>query len=54
MDMRFGTWNIRTIYRGRFTQDSGKKYQNMLDFVGVQEVGWDRGGAEPAGECTVA
>jgi hypothetical protein len=22
----------------------------MLDLVGVQEVGWDRGGTEPAGE----
>jgi hypothetical protein len=23
-----------------------------LDLVGVQEVGWDRGGTEPAGEYT--
>jgi hypothetical protein len=24
----------------------------MLDIVGVQEVRWDRGGTEPAGEYT--
>jgi hypothetical protein len=23
-----------------------------LDSVGVQEVRWDKGGTEPAGECT--
>jgi hypothetical protein len=28
------------------------KSQNMLDLVGVQEIRWDGGGAEPAGEYT--
>jgi hypothetical protein len=27
-----------------------EKYQNKSDLVGAQEVRWDRGGTEPAGE----
>jgi hypothetical protein len=30
----------------------GKKINIMLDFVGVQEVRWDGGGTEAAGEYT--
>jgi hypothetical protein len=30
-----------------------KKYQNMFDLVGVQEVRWDGGGTKPAGKYTI-
>jgi hypothetical protein len=34
-----------------FAHDSCKRnIKNELDLVGVEEVRWDRGGTEPAGE----
>jgi exonuclease III len=51
MDMRFGTWNVRSLYRAgslRTGAEEISKYK--LDLVGVQKVRWDRGGTEPAGE----
>jgi exonuclease III len=53
MDMRFGTWNVRSMYRAgalRTVAEGISKYK--LDLVGVQEVRWDRGGTEPAGQYT--
>jgi exonuclease III len=53
MDMRFGTWNVRSIYRAgllRAVAEEISKYK--LDLVGVQEVRWDGGGTEPTGEYT--
>jgi hypothetical protein len=50
MDMRFGTWNIRSMYRAmsfRAAAEEISKYK--LDLVGVQ-VRWNGGGNEPAGE----
>jgi hypothetical protein len=50
--MRFGTWNIRSMYRAgsvRAVAEEISKYR--LDLVGVQ-VTWDEGGTEPAGEYT--
>jgi exonuclease III len=49
MNMRFGTWNIRSMYRAgslRAVAVEISKYK--LDLVGVQEVRWDGGGTEPA------
>jgi exonuclease III len=49
--MKSGTWNVRSIYRSgslRTVAEEVSKYK--LDFVGVQEVRWDRGGTEPAGK----
>jgi hypothetical protein len=44
-NMRFGTCNVRSrLYR------TGSK--RKLDLVGVQEVRWDGGGTESAGEYT--
>jgi exonuclease III len=40
MDMRFGTGNVRSMYRA--VAEEITKYK--LDLVGVQEVRWDRGG----------
>jgi hypothetical protein len=53
MDMRFGTWNVRSMYRAgllRAVAEEISKYK--LDLVGVQQARWSRGGTESAGEYT--
>jgi exonuclease III len=53
MGMRFGTWNVGSMYRVgslRALTEEISKYK--LDLVGVQEVRWDGGGTESAGEYT--
>jgi len=40
--MRFGTWNIRSLYRPGSTARELARYK--LDLVVVQEVRWDKGG----------
>jgi hypothetical protein len=53
MDLRFETCNVRSMYRAgslRRVAEEVSKYK--LDLVGVQEVRWDRGGTEPAGQYT--
>jgi exonuclease III len=44
MDMSFGTWNVRSLYRSgslkTVARESGKY---KLDIVGVQDVRWDKG-----------
>jgi hypothetical protein len=53
IDMPFGTWSARSMYRAgllRVVQEEISIY--MLDLVGIQEVSWDRGGTEPAGQYT--
>jgi exonuclease III len=53
MDMRFGTWNVRRLYRvGSLMTVSRELARYKLDLVGVQEVRWEGGGTEPAGEYT--
>jgi hypothetical protein len=50
MNMRFGTWNVRSMYRAgslRTEAEEISKYE--LDLV-EQEVRWDRSGTEAAGE----
>jgi exonuclease III len=54
MDMRFGTWNVRSMYRaGSLSAVAEEISKNKLDLVGVQEVRWDGGGTGPAGEYTI-
>jgi hypothetical protein len=51
--MRFGTGKVRSTYKAgslKTVFEEISKYQ--LDLVGVQEVRWDRGGTELAGEYT--
>jgi hypothetical protein len=43
MDMKFGLWNVRSLYR---------MGSIMTDLVGVQVVRWEGGGTEPAREYT--
>jgi hypothetical protein len=53
MDMRFGTWSVRSMYMAgslRAIAEEVSKYK--LDLVGAQEVRWYLGGTEPAGEYT--
>jgi hypothetical protein len=54
VNMRFGTWNIRSLYRvGSLMTVSRKLSRYMLDLVGVQEVRWEGSGTIPAVEYTV-
>jgi exonuclease III len=49
MDMRFGTWNVRSLYRiGSLTTVARELGKYKLDLVGVQEVRWEKGGTERA------
>jgi exonuclease III len=53
MDMRFGTWNVRSLYRvGSLKTVSRDLARYKLDLVEVQEVRWEGGGTEPAGGYT--
>jgi hypothetical protein len=53
MDMRFGLWNVRSLYRaGSLMTVSRELARYKLDLVGVQEVRWEGSGTEPAGEYT--
>jgi exonuclease III len=53
MDMRFGTWNIRSLYRAdSLLTESRELARYKLDLVGVQEVRWEGSDTEPAGEYT--
>jgi exonuclease III len=53
MDMIFGTWNVRSLYRaGSLKTVSRELTRYKLDLVGVQEVRWKGSGTEPAGEYT--
>jgi hypothetical protein len=53
MDMRFGTWNVKSMHRAgslRPVAEEISKYK--LDLVGVHEVRWEGSGTEPASEYT--
>jgi hypothetical protein len=51
MDMKFGMWNLRWLYRTGFLMTYMKELiKCRLDLVGLQEVIWDRSGTEPVGE----
>ena len=50
MDMRFGTWNVRSLYRaGSLTAAARELARYKLDLLVVQEVSWDKGGTVRAG-----
>jgi hypothetical protein len=51
MDMRFGKWNVRSLYSvGSLITVSRKLARYKLDLVGVQKVRWKGGGIQPEGE----
>ena len=50
-DMRFGSWNVRSLYRaGSFTAAARELARYKLDLVGVQDVRSDREGTVGAGD----
>jgi hypothetical protein len=54
MDMRFGLWNVRSLYRADSLMTVLREpARYKLDLVGVQEVRWQGGGTEPAGKYTL-
>jgi exonuclease III len=53
MDMRFETWNVRSLYRiGSLTTVARELGKYKFDFVCVQEVRWKKGGTEQAEDYT--
>jgi exonuclease III len=47
--MRFGTWNVRSLFRaGAIKSVVGELEKYKLDLVGVQEVGWEGEGYQIA------
>jgi hypothetical protein len=52
-DMRFGTWNMRSLYRSWSLMTLTRELVSyILDLVGVQEVRWGKGGTVRAGDYT--
>jgi hypothetical protein len=50
--MRFGTWNVRSLYRAGSLMTVSRELSSRLDLVGAQVVTWEGSGTVPAGECT--
>jgi hypothetical protein len=54
MDMRFGIWNIMSLYSAGSLVTVLKELPiYKLHLLGVQELGWEGGGSELIGEYTV-
>ena len=50
MDMRFGAWNVRSLYRaGALGLVTSKIEKYRMDLVGVQEVRWEDNGSLDSG-----
>ena len=44
-EMKIGTWNVRSLYRAVSLKAPARELvRYKLDVVGVQDVGWDKGG----------
>jgi exonuclease III len=53
MDMRFGIWNVISLYRASSLMTVSRELARYkLDLVGVQEIRWEGSGTEPEGEYT--
>jgi exonuclease III len=49
--VRFGTWNVRSLYRaGSLTAAATELARYKLDLVDVQEVRWDKEGTVKVGD----
>jgi exonuclease III len=47
MDMRFGTWNVRSLRRtGSLKTVARELWKYKLGILGVQEVRWEKSGTE--------
>jgi hypothetical protein len=50
-DIRFGTWNVRSLNRaGSLTAAAGELARYKLELVGVREVRWGKGGTVRGGD----
>jgi hypothetical protein len=53
MDMSFGLWNVRSLYRVDFLMTVSRELARYkIALVGVQEVRWEGSDTELAGEYT--
>ena len=53
-DMRFGAWNVRSLYRvGLFTAAARELARYKLDLLDAQKVRWDREGTVRTGHYNV-
>jgi hypothetical protein len=49
--MRFGTWDVRSLYRSGSVMTVARELATYkLDLMGVQEVRWDKGGTLSTGD----
>jgi hypothetical protein len=49
--MRFGTWNVRSLYRAGSVMAAARELAGYkLDLVGLQEVRWDKEGTVKTGD----
>ena len=54
MDMRFGTWKVRSLYRaGALDLVTRKIDKCRMDLVGVQKVRWEGSGILESGNYTL-
>jgi exonuclease III len=53
MDMRFGTWNVRSLYKAGSLQTAASELAKYnLNLVTIQEVRWVEGGSQPTDDYT--
>jgi exonuclease III len=53
--MRFGIWNVRSLFRaGAIKSVVGELEKYKLDFLGLQEVGWEGEGYQMADKYTLS
>jgi hypothetical protein len=51
MEMRFGKWNIRSLYRANSLITFAKEISKCkLDLVEVEQIRWERGGTKSESE----
>jgi exonuclease III len=53
MDMRFRTWNVRSLYRAGSLKTAARELRKYTsDLVGLQEVRWEKEGNKRSEEYT--
>jgi hypothetical protein len=52
MDTKFGLWNVRILYSAGSLMTVWELARYQLDLVGLQDVIWEGGDTETAGEYT--
>jgi exonuclease III len=51
MCLKLSTWNVSSLYSAGSLRAARELARYKLDFVGVDEVRWDKGGTTRAGDC---